>query len=192
MTRAARVTRFRGLSTLSSQILARTPLLLTQCSSDLRYLFVNDAFAQMLKREPKDLIGKYIFDIMDQKGFTTILPHIKNVLKGRRVEFEADLQFKEVGARFLRVSCLPDQNTLGRVNSWVASIIDITDQKRAEITLAKDLHAMKLLHELGSLFNRQEAQFDECIQRVVDAALIITGAQKGALQLLDAKSGSLL
>ena len=68
MKRAARVTSFRGLLTLSHDILARTPLLLTPVQLHLRYLFVNDAFAQMLNREPQDLIGKHILDIMRSAG----------------------------------------------------------------------------------------------------------------------------
>lgn len=68
-------------------ILAKTPFLLTRCSSDLRYIFVSEAYARMIGHEPEALSGKKIVDVMGQTGFQTILPHINAVLAGRRVRF---------------------------------------------------------------------------------------------------------
>src|SRR5262249_29160820 len=41
-------------------ITSRTPLLLTHCSRDLRYVFVNRAYAELLGRRPEDVIGQRI------------------------------------------------------------------------------------------------------------------------------------
>ena len=59
-------------------ILANTPFLLTRCSSDLRYVFVSEAYAKMLGHRPEELVGKEIVKIMGETGFQTILPHIRN------------------------------------------------------------------------------------------------------------------
>src|SRR5262249_45741926 len=112
-----------------------TPVMLTQCSRDLRYLFVNRAYAAMLGREPREIIGRPIVEIMGADGFETIRPHIERVLQGQNVEYEADVMFEGVGPRFLRVAYMPERDGQGEIVGWVASISDITDRKQAEIAL---------------------------------------------------------
>ncbi len=42
----------------AATVLANTPFLLTRCSSDLRYLFVSEACANMLGHDPEEVVGK--------------------------------------------------------------------------------------------------------------------------------------
>src|ERR1700741_914532 len=70
-------------------VLRNTPFLLARCSFDLRYLFVSDACARMLGREPEDLVGEKIIDVIGESAFQVILPHVNTVLGGQRVEFQA-------------------------------------------------------------------------------------------------------
>jgi PAS domain-containing protein len=63
-------------------VLANTPFLLTRCSSDLRYVFVSEAYARMIDRRSDEVGGKKIVEIMGETRFQTILPHIKAVLTG--------------------------------------------------------------------------------------------------------------
>src|SRR5262249_49640269 len=104
-------------------------------SRDLRYLFVNRAYAAMLGREPREIIGRPIVEIMGADGFETIRPHIEQVLQGQNVEYEADVMFEGVGPRFLRGAYMPERDGQGEIVGWVASISDITDRKQAEIAL---------------------------------------------------------
>jgi PAS domain S-box-containing protein len=113
-------------------ILANTPFLLTRCSSDLRYVFVSEAYARMIGHRPEELVGKKIIEVMGETGFQTILPHIKAVLTGQRVEYETDVHFKDVGPRLLHVIYTPDMDRSGHVRGWVASIIDITEKLQSE------------------------------------------------------------
>jgi PAS domain-containing protein len=75
-------------------VLSNTPFMLTRCSSDLRYQFVSSALAQMFGREPKDFVGKPIIDIIGEEGFNAILPHIQQVLRGMRVEYESEIYYQ--------------------------------------------------------------------------------------------------
>src|SRR5437868_13943001 len=69
-------------------IINRTPFMLTRCTRDLRYRYVSRAYAEMVGRTPEEIAGKPIVDIMGEEGLKTILPHIKKVLEGHRIEFE--------------------------------------------------------------------------------------------------------
>src|SRR6516164_19654 len=79
----------------AAMVLANTPFLLTRCSSNLRYLFVSEAYARMIGQRPEQVVGKKIVDVMGETGFNTILPHVNAVLMGHHVEYETDVHFKD-------------------------------------------------------------------------------------------------
>ena len=85
----------------------------------------------MLGRDPADIEGKRIVDIMGDDGFATIRPHVDRVLHGHRVEYESEVSFAGVGIRSLRVVYTPDREIDGEIVGWIASILDITDQRGA-------------------------------------------------------------
>src|SRR5688500_9131819 len=96
-------------------VINQTPFMLTRCSRDLRYQFVSRTYAEMMGRQPADIAGRAIVEIMGEEGFETIRPYIDTVLKGTRVEFECDLKIDGVGIRSLRVVYTPDTDERGRV-----------------------------------------------------------------------------
>jgi PAS domain S-box-containing protein len=91
----------------------------------------------MLGRDPGDIEGKPIVDIMGDEGFSTIRPHVDRVLDGQRVEYESDVSFASVGIRSLRVVYTPDRDIDGEIVGWIASILDVTDHRGA-----RDAHAL--------------------------------------------------
>ncbi len=115
-----------------SQLLVNeTPFMITRCSRDLRYVFVSRAYGQMLGRDPRDLQGQSIIEVMGEEGFAAIKPHIDTVLRGVPVEYESDVNFAGVGTRSLHVLYRPDVDAQGETIGWIASIVDLTDRKAA-------------------------------------------------------------
>jgi hypothetical protein len=133
--------------------------------------------------------------VIGQEAFQTILPYVNAVLAGRRVEFETEVHYKDIGPRFVHIVYTPDKDEFGHVRGWIASIIDITiditEQRHAQQRIAADLHATMLLRDVASECMRDDATLDQCLYRILEAGIIIAGAQKGTLQLLDPSSGSL-
>jgi PAS domain S-box-containing protein len=113
-------------------LINRTPFMLIRCSRDLRYRFVSDAYARMLGRRPADLAGKPLVEIIGQQGFNAILPHIDRVLQGQLAEHETEIHLEGIGTRFLRGIYTPEPDEWGNTQGWIASILDVTEQKRAE------------------------------------------------------------
>jgi PAS domain S-box-containing protein len=66
----------------------------------------------------------------------------------------------------------------------------IDELRRAQDQLRADLDAMTRLHELGSLFVR-EGNLAPVLEQILDAAIAISGADFGNIQLLDPQSSDL-
>lgn len=128
-------------------VLSHTPFMLTRCSSDLRYRYVSQAYAGMLGKRPSEIAGKPIAEIMGEKGFETIRSHVEAVLRGESVHYEANVEFAGVGPRHLSVTYVPDLDERGQVIGWLASILDLTEQQRAEKALAESQARLTLALE---------------------------------------------
>lgn len=113
------------------KVIDNTPFMLTRCSSDLRYLFVSRAYAQMFGRQPKDFVGKPIIDIIGEAGLKVILPLIQQVLQGNHVEYEGEIHYQGMSKRIIRAIYTPDRDQKGNIQGWIASIIDISDRTDA-------------------------------------------------------------
>ena len=113
------------------RLISDTPFMLTRCSRDLRYVFVSPAYAGMLGKAPAEIEGRPIVEIMGEEGFATIRPYVDAVLTGRRAEYESTVTFAGVGPRSLRVVYVPDRAADGSVIGWIASILDVTEEKQA-------------------------------------------------------------
>lgn len=118
-------------------ILDHTPFLITQCSRDLRYLYVSKAYAEMIGRTPHEIAGKRIIEVMGPDGLETIGPRVDAVLRGDRIEYEDEVHFSGVGPRLLHVIYVPEWNKQSQVIGWIASIIDVTEL-RSEYSYPND------------------------------------------------------
>ncbi|HSE30890.1 MAG TPA: PAS domain S-box protein [Pyrinomonadaceae bacterium] len=113
-------------------ITENTPLMLTRCSRNLKYVFANRAYADMVGLAPNQIIGKPVVDIIGRDGLAAIQPYINRVLAGEQVEYEQEVRFKTVGSRLLHAVYRPDKDRSGAVVGWMASITDLTERRRAE------------------------------------------------------------
>jgi CheY-like chemotaxis protein len=92
----------------------------------------------------------------------------------------------------------PIRNAEGKIEESVAVVVDVTERKRAEreLALAKDrlatdLDAMTRLQKIGALFV-QKGDLPAAIEAAVEAAVSISGADKGNIQFFDTASGKLV
>jgi len=113
-------------------VLHATPFMLTRCSRELRFRFVSESYAAMFGRRPEDLVGKPIAEVIGKEAFQTVLPHVEKVLGGNQAEYEARITYRGVVPRDIRFVYTPDRNERGEVVGWVASLLDVTDQKQAQ------------------------------------------------------------
>jgi PAS domain S-box-containing protein len=88
---------------------------------------VNRAYASMLNRDPNDIIGRRVEDVIGPEGYNAIRPYIERALQGEQLEYEQEVTYRGVGTRFMHVAYRPERDGSGNVVGWMGSISDITD-----------------------------------------------------------------
>jgi len=99
---------------------------------------------------------------------------------------------------WVNMNVSPIRNRQDKIEGAVAVVIDVTRQKLAEKELATakdrlaaDLDAMTRLEKIVAMFVR-EGDLSATLGEIVQAAIAVTGAAKGNIQLFDARLGKLM
>ncbi len=135
------------------RIAGSVAVLVNQCSRDLRYVFVNRAYADFIGTPAELLVGKPISEVLGEGTLRRIRPYIDRVLAGERVEYETVVQAGSKGARHVRAVYVPDTDAAGIVVGWIETIEDVTEERVAQQKLRnadrqKDEFVAMLSHEL--------------------------------------------
>jgi PAS domain S-box-containing protein len=146
----------RGLSkSLLAQLrlIADTlPILIAHCDADARYLFVNRPYAARFSRNPDELVGLPIGSVVGQAAYASLRPYVERVLSGERVAFEIEVPYEKLGSRIMRCEYVPSEpGPDGDPRSFVASILDVTDQRRAESALREREAQFRAAFELSAV-----------------------------------------
>ena len=128
------------------------PVLIAHCDAHGRYLFVNRAYASRFGLEPDDIVGRSIETVLGRAAYDALHPYIDRVLTGERVAFEIDVPYDELGSRTMRCEYVPSApGADGSVESFVGSILDVTDQRRAESALHERESHFRAAFELSAV-----------------------------------------
>jgi PAS domain S-box-containing protein len=161
-----------------------TPVMLTQCSQDLRFTFVNRAYADFLGLPPQQIAGKPIVEIIGREAYRVIRPYVQLVLRGQSADFELEVPYSRVGPRVVHATYQPDKDEQGRVRGWVESIQDVTQRRNEEQRL-----------RLRDSINRALAEsltLEEAAPNVIEALCAAGGWESGAIWNLDGAANELV
>jgi PAS domain S-box-containing protein len=112
------------------------PVFLAHLDARRRFQFVNKPYAARFGLHPRDVIGKTIAEVLGDEAFAVLAPHIDAALSGRRVEFEAEVPYRDIGPRYMRCAYEPERDGAGRVVGYVGALLDVTESRQVERALA--------------------------------------------------------
>jgi len=119
-----------GPKQLLSLISSAFPGLVTYVDSEYRYHFANLQYQLWLGVDPKDVIGKQVWEVIGNEGFELRKEYFDRALKGERVKFISKLNHRFLGEREIEQIYDPDFREDGTIRGLVALGLDITDQRR--------------------------------------------------------------
>ncbi|HZS57657.1 MAG TPA: ATP-binding protein [Gemmatimonadaceae bacterium] len=152
------------------------------------------ALAAILHRRPDIVLSDVMMPHLDGFGLVRAVradPAIADlpiILLSARAGEEASIEGLEVGANDYLIKPFAARELIARVDSALQ-----TQRVRREFEqrMAADLAAMSCLREIGDRCVRAGYTIDDCLRDILDAAITITGADKGNIQLLDPESRAL-
>jgi PAS domain S-box-containing protein len=136
-----------------------------QIDREHRFTFVNRAYARRYDREPQDIVGLQIHELLGLSAYHVIKGRLDAAFDGFRQEFESELHYSTLGRRWIHVVYEPLRGIGGEVTGIVAVLSDITDRQLAANELerardeavnasrAKDDFLAALSHELRTPLN---------------------------------------
>lgn len=169
----------------------------TRCSRDLTYLWVSKPYADWIGRPAGEIVGSPIIDVLGREAFEQLRPYFEQVLAGKKVRYEEEVNFLGLGLRWTNAIYTPTFNTSGESDGWVAVVLDITERKRMEMALAQserrlaeELEAMTRLHALSARLLATKS-LDAALADILENAIATVGADFGNIQLYNTQIGAL-
>lgn len=161
-------------------------------------LEANDSFLARFGKSIDECIGLNVYDLLPPDVAAHRRKKLAEVLRtGKRISFFGEV----IGDSLLQGRKIHHLSPLfgsdGEINRLVVFSQDITELKRTEENLTfaqsildEDLEAMSKLHEISTLFVR-EGDINGVYEKVIDAALVITGAEMASVRLVNSVTGHL-
>jgi len=155
---------------------------------DFNFLRVNEAYARTCGYTPKEMIGKNHFALYPDEEVERIFAKVRDT--GVPVEFH-DRPFvfpdqPERGVTYWDWDLEPIKDDANHVQGLVFSLVDTTEKKKAELALAEELADAHVLSNLSLRPLREDIH--AFYQEIMDAAVLMTGAKMGTLQVLEGDS----
>jgi PAS domain S-box-containing protein len=120
------------------------PALIAYVDRDLRYRFVNQAYAQWFGCPRAQLIGRRVAEVLGEEAWSVVGPRMARVLAGEAVQYEAELHIRGVGQRCIEASYVPHQGADGRVEGIAVMVHDVSARWRAAQALARSEERLAL------------------------------------------------
>jgi PAS domain S-box-containing protein len=155
------------------------PILIASCDRDLRFRFVNKSYAASFGKTPSEVVGKHIWEVVGEAVYESFREHVREVLGGTPLEFEAEGSYAGQGKRFMHVACIPQRDESGEVDGFVAVMSDITTRVRTAAEILESRDTVEIVNSVGQIV-AAELDLEKAVQKVTDAATKLTGAQFGA------------
>jgi PAS domain S-box-containing protein len=160
------------------------------------YLDVNEAWTELFGYPRNDVVGRTSSELglwPDATAQDAMYRRLREYGSIREEEFTSRRASGEPCVLLLSAELI----TIAGEQVILSSALDITERRKAEEArrksgqrMAVDLDAMTRLQKIGTLFVR-EAGLEPVLGEIVDAAMAISGADFGNIQLLDPKSSEL-
>jgi PAS domain S-box-containing protein len=165
-------------------VINRTPFMLVRVIRDLRYRFISEAYAHMFGRPRGEILGKTIAELLGEKGLETLRPYTERVLRGEAVNFECNLDFPHIGTRRLLIAYRPELGPKGKAVGWIASLLDVTEQRRAEAVMAKRADEQAALYRFTDRLYRA-ASLNDVYEATLDAIVAALHCRRASIQRFD-------
>lgn len=142
--RAEMLERAEASATQMRLVADAMPALVSYVDREERYRFNNRAYTTWFGREAA---GQTLRDVLGDAAYAVIQPHVRRVLAGEKVTYEAQLPYKDGGHRQVEATYLPDIDTAGITRGFYVFVYDLTERLRKDAALAESEARLRRVFE---------------------------------------------
>ncbi|HZW09841.1 MAG TPA: PAS domain S-box protein, partial [Phycisphaerales bacterium] len=161
------------------------PVLIAYCDADRRYKFVNKGYAARFGLTPEQVIGRHISAVVGEAAYASFRKYVDEVLAGRAVEFELELPYEVGGSQFTHCAYAPERDGADAVVGFVAAIVNISERRNAELSLARRARQQAALYRLTDRLHRA-GSLEEMDEAALDSILPALGCDRASILRFDA------
>ncbi|MFK5595646.1 PAS domain S-box protein [Methylobacterium sp. HMF5984] len=115
------------------------PVLISFIGADHVYRFANRAYDSWFFLPSQEVVGRDVRDLLGPEGYAARKPFMDRALAGEAVTFELDWPHRDGRPRVAEIRYLPRRSTDGGVDGFHVFVHDVTDRKRTEVELARQV-----------------------------------------------------
>jgi PAS domain S-box-containing protein len=123
------------------------PSLISYVDVDSRYRWVNRAYTQWFGMPVPAVVGRTMREVVGEEAWRTIGPNVAAALAGERVDYEAEVNYRNVGMRWIHAVYTPHRDGAGAVVGVVVMVHDVTENRRAAETLRETTSRFDLVRD---------------------------------------------
>lgn len=118
-------------------IINALPHFISYCSSDFKYLYVNEAYEKEFKLKKEKIINKQIKDVVGEQVFNQAYPHLSKVVKGESVRYYEYFTYKNGNKKHIDGQLIPSFDKNNNVIGYFGVLTDISPYMLASQALEK-------------------------------------------------------
>jgi PAS domain S-box-containing protein len=138
------------------------PVLVAFVDPQQRYQFNNQTYETWFGLTPETLRNQPIRDVLGEPAYSLIQPYVERALAGETVTFEQEIPFQHDGIRYIEATYVPRFDHQGKVEGFVALILDVSERKRSE---AKR-------HQIETILREQRTILQAILRQAADAIMV--------------------
>ena len=164
-----------------------------------RFVRVNAKYCEIVGYERDELLGRTYHDLTHPEDLPAEVEQFAAMMRGELQSYSLEKRYirKDGAVVWIELTMSLQRDAAGAPAYGVAVLHDISERKRSEVALrerderlAADLAAMRRLQEVSTRLVRV-GDMAPLLEEIVEAAIAITSADMGIIQLLDRDSGRL-
>ena len=159
--------------------------LVSRSTPDTILTFVNDAYCRYFNKSRDELIGQSFLLLVPEEAHEQIRVKFEEMQRNPTVRTDHRRYFTGDGEiRWLEWTNNPILNERGEIAEVQSTGRDVTDRKQAEDERNEYIKRLEILQRLDSELS-QTLKLDYVLEMALDAAVRISGAQAGAIHLIE-------
>jgi PAS domain S-box-containing protein len=119
------------------------PVLIGFIDKELIYRFANRAYADWFYREPAEVLGRHVGEIVGAEGLSDRLPAMRRALAGEPAHFILPWPHADGRRRDADIRYLPRRDANGEVDGFHVFVADVTDHVQGEEMLRLTAQALE-------------------------------------------------